>query len=64
VLLASALKPIKGASFGCGSFAHKWKRPLRTLYAFDPSRRAVLLTEGQDRDDRFYERMTPIAERI
>jgi hypothetical protein len=39
--------------------------PLRTLYAFDPSRQAVLLIGGDKTgDDRFYERMIPIAERI
>jgi len=39
--------------------------PLRTLYAFDPSRQAVLLIGGDKTgDDRFYERMIPLAERI
>ena len=39
--------------------------PLRTLYAFDPSRQAVLLIGGDKTgDDRFYERMIPIAEKI
>lgn len=39
--------------------------PLRTLYAFDPARRAVLLLGGdKSSDSRFYERMVPIAESI
>jgi len=38
---------------------------LRILYAFDPKRKAYLLL-GADKtgDDRFYERMVPIAEEI
>ena len=39
--------------------------PLRTFYAFDPSRQAVLLLGGDKTgDDGFYERMVPVAERI
>jgi hypothetical protein len=39
--------------------------PLRTFYAFDPSRQAVLLLGGDKTGDgRFYQRMIPIAERI
>jgi hypothetical protein len=40
-------------------------RPLRTLYAFDPRRVAILLI-GADKtgDDRWYERFVPIADRI
>ncbi len=39
--------------------------PLRTLYAFDPSRHAVLLIGGDKTgDDRFYARMIPLAERL
>ena len=39
--------------------------PLRTLYAFDPARQAVLLIGGDKiGDDRFYDRMIPIAEKI
>ena len=34
-------------------------RPLRTLFAFDPRRTAILLIGGDKTgDDRFYERMT------
>jgi|SRR5271156_5798816 len=40
-------------------------RPLRVFYAFDPDRQAVLLLGGNKTgDDRFYERMIPIAIRI
>lgn len=39
--------------------------PLRIFYAFDPARNAVLLVGGNKKgDDRFYERMVPIAERV
>lgn len=38
---------------------------LRILYAFDPKRKAYLLLGGaKTGDDRFYERMVPIAEKI
>jgi hypothetical protein len=40
-------------------------RPLRIFYAFDPRRQAVLLIGGDKTgDDRFYERMVPLAEQI
>ena len=38
-------------------------RPLRTLFAFDPRRSAILLIGGDKTgDDRFYERMLPRAD--
>lgn len=38
-------------------------RPLRTFFAFDPRRCAILLIGGDKKgDDRFYERMIPIAD--
>ncbi len=40
-------------------------RPLRTLFAFDPRRTAILLIGGDKTGDkRFYERMIPLAERL
>lgn len=40
-------------------------RPLRVFYAFDPVRQAVLLIGGDKTgDNRFYERMIPLAEQI
>jgi hypothetical protein len=40
-------------------------RPLRVFYAFDPARQAVLLIGGDKTgDDRFYERLIPMAKRI
>jgi hypothetical protein len=40
-------------------------RPYRVLYAFDPRRVAVLLIGGEKTgDDRWYERMMPIADRL
>lgn len=40
-------------------------RPLRVLYAFDPRRQAILLIGGDKTgDDRFYEVMVPLADRI
>jgi hypothetical protein len=39
--------------------------PLRIFYAFDPARDAVLIIGGNKKgDDRFYERMIPLAEQI
>ncbi len=39
--------------------------PFRIFYAFDPRRAAILLISGNKAgDDRFYERMIPIADRI
>ena len=38
-------------------------RPLRTIFAFDPRRCAMLLIGGDKTgDDRFYERMVPLAD--
>jgi hypothetical protein len=40
-------------------------RPLRTFFAFDPRRRAILLIGGDKTgDDRFYDRMIPLADRL
>lgn len=40
-------------------------KPLRTLYAFDPLRTAILLIGGDKTgDDRWYERFVPIADRL
>ena len=40
-------------------------RPIRTLFAFDPRRSAILLIGGDKTgDDRFYERMIPLADRL
>ncbi|MGC9261402.1 MAG: type II toxin-antitoxin system RelE/ParE family toxin [Phycisphaerae bacterium] len=40
-------------------------RPLRTLFAFDPRRCAILLIGGDKTgDERFYERMISVAERL
>ena len=40
-------------------------RPLRTLYAFDPLRSAVLLIGGDKTgDDRWYEKFVPLADRL
>jgi hypothetical protein len=57
---------IKGASFALRELRTQAEGdPLRTLYAFDPSRQAVLLIGGDKTgDDRFYEKMIPIAERL
>ena len=39
--------------------------PLRTFYAFDPRRTAILLIGGDKTGDkRFYERMIPIADQL
>ena len=39
--------------------------PIRVLYAFDPERKAVLIIGGDKTgDDRFYERIIPLAERL
>jgi hypothetical protein len=39
--------------------------PLRIFYAFDPRRSAILLIGGNKAgDDRFYERMIPLADRL
>ena len=40
-------------------------RPIRVFYAFDPRRAAILLIGGDKTgDDRFYERMIPLADRL
>ena len=40
-------------------------RPLRTFFAFDPRRSAILLIGGDKTgDDRFYERMILLADRL
>lgn len=40
-------------------------RPLRTLFAFDPRRTAILLIGGDKTGDkRFYDRMIPLADRL
>lgn len=41
------------------------RRPLRTLYAFNPLRWAILLIGGEKTgDDRWYETFVPIADRV
>lgn len=57
---------IKGASFALRELRTQSEGdPLRTLYAFDPARQAVLLIGGDKTgDDRFYERVIPTAERL
>lgn len=57
---------IKGASFALRELrVQSHGRPLRVFYAFDPIRQAVLLIGGDKTgDDRFYERMVPLAEQI
>jgi len=40
-------------------------QPIRTFYAFDPRRAAILLIGGDKTgDDRFYDIMVPLADRI
>jgi hypothetical protein len=40
-------------------------RPLRTFFAFDPRRSAILLIGGDKTGDkRFYERMIPVADKL
>ena len=40
-------------------------RPLRTLYAFNPLRAAILLVGGDKTgDDRWYEKFIPVADRL
>ncbi len=39
--------------------------PLRTFFALDPRRSAILLIGGDKTgDDRFYDRMIPLADRL
>ncbi len=41
------------------------KSPIRVFYAFDPQRQAVVLIGGdKSGDNKFYERLVPVAERI
>ena len=40
-------------------------RPVRTLYAFNPRRSAILLIGGEKTgDDRWYQKFAPIADRL
>ena len=40
-------------------------RPVRVFYAFGPRRAAILLIAGDKTgDDRFYDRLVPIADRL
>ena len=40
-------------------------KPLRTLYAFDPLRTAILLLGGDKTGDaRWYEKFVPVADRL
>lgn len=40
-------------------------RPLRTFFAFDPRRTAILLLGGDKTgDERFYDRMIPLADQL
>jgi hypothetical protein len=40
-------------------------KPLRTLYAFDPRRCAILLIGGDKTgDDRFYDKILPLADHL
>ena len=57
---------IEGASFALRELRTQVKGdPLRTFYAFDPSRQAVLLIGGDKTGDgRFYQRLIPIAEKL
>ncbi len=57
---------LKGTSFALRELRTQAQgRPLRVFYAFDPVRQAVLLIGGDKTgDNRFYERMIPVAERI
>jgi hypothetical protein len=57
---------IKGASFALRELRiQSGGRPFRVFYAFDPKRQAALLIGGDKTgDDRFYEKMVPMAEAI
>jgi len=57
---------IEGARFALRELrVQSGGRPLRVFYAFDPKRQAVLLIGGDKTgDDRFYERMIPLSQRI
>lgn len=40
-------------------------KPIRVFYAFDPTRSAILLIGGDKTgDDRFYEKMIPVADTL
>ena len=54
--------PVSGpASARC----RRRERPLRVFYAFDPRRSAILLIGGDKTgDDRFYERLIPVADEL
>jgi hypothetical protein len=55
---------IKGSKYAFRELRKKGQ-PLRLIYAFDPKRDAVMLVGGDKTgDDRFYEVMVPLAERI
>ncbi len=44
---------------------HERGRPVRVFCAFDPRRAAILLIAGDKTgDDRFYDRLVPIADRL
>lgn len=57
---------IKGSSIALRELrVQSGGKPLRVFYAFDPERQAVLLIGGDKTgDDRFYERMVPLSEKI
>jgi hypothetical protein len=57
---------LKGSRYALRELRSRTGRGLlRILYAFDPERDAVLLIGGYKKgDDRFYEQMVPLAERI
>lgn len=57
---------IEGTSFALRELRIQSQgRPILVFYAFDPVRQAVLLVGGDKTGDgRFYERMTPLAEKI
>lgn len=57
---------IKGASIALRELRVQSEgKPLRVFYAFDPARQAVLLIGGDKTgDERFYDRMIALSERI
>jgi hypothetical protein len=56
---------LKGTKYALRELRHRGEPPLRIIYTFDPWRAAVLLIGGDKKgDDRFYERIIPLAERI
>ena len=55
---------IKGSRHSLRELRNQGK-PIRVFYAFDPRRSAILLIGGDKTgDDRFYERMIPIADAL